>query len=437
MNKKIYEDMQNLYKQKGDDLTQKNDVKYIGTMVYDESTPTGIVKTAHDVYVISFKDTDGNVTETYFNENGKCLAGRSKDGVLHPVSDFLEYDSSFLKQLNTLGNNQGLTIEDYERNIDEISKKTNIPKEQIKSTSEIDLDQEVENEEDENKITLNSDENKEEDKEQIEENEKKLDKIDSKEEIDMDKLIDDRYSLADIMGAKPGSKLIAVFSDTIKDNNNSTKFSFIIQNPDGSLSPADMLEQTGGTHSDKTVYETNRDGSKVEEVDVTSSYKIDSPIRKNCILNVRYGSMGYIEANYGEIDPTNHKSAFTQKLETDRDYYTTKEVRDEFSNKRDGERNIKNDIEEIEMHKKADCDDLTLDEADGHLETGHVHNDAIMEIKAYDPNIELVFTDNEIQERLNKMMDNNPEKSFEEVLENTACDLSEDAYHMRSREEHQ
>lgn len=436
MDKKIYESMKRIYGQKATNFNTENDIKFIGTMIYTEDTKTGQVPTMHDVFVMSFKDSEGNVTETFFNENGECLGGRGKDGKIYPSSQFAEADLSFLGQLESLSNNQNMSLEEYDNALEKVAKELGISKEDIHSMSEIELEQKVgKKEEDKDKISLEENDGQTTD-EQAEQNKEALEKIDSKEEINMDKLIDDRHSLADVLGVGAGCKLIAVYSDSIADNKNTTRFSFVIQNPDGTLSPADMLEQTGGKDSDKTVYETNRDGSAVSKVNVKSSFKIDSPLVKNGILNIRYGSMGYIEADYGEMDPTDHNYAFTQKLETDRDYYTTKEVREEFSNREDGSHNIEENLDEIKMHEEAGCDNLTLKEADGDLETGHFHDSAIEDIKAYDPNIEEIFTDREIEDRLHTMMDNHPEESFDKVLNDTARDLSEDASHIRTRGEH-
>ena len=437
MDRKIYETMQKIYNQKSNDYSNTNDVKFIGTMIYNEETPTGRVPTIHDIFVMTFRDKSGNITETFFSDTGKCIGGRGKDGKIYPSAEFAEADLSFLGQLERLSNNQGITFDELDKDLEKLAKELGISKYDIKDMPKIELDQkigEMNKEQEQDKISLQEEDNGFS-QEQVKQNEDALDRIDSKEEIDMNKLIDDRHSLADVLDVQAGSKLIAVYSDKIVNNTNSTRFSFVIQKPDGTLAPADMLEQTGGTDSDKTVYETNRDGSNISKVNVKSSFKINSPLIKNGILNIRYGSMGYVEVNYGEMDPTDHKYAFTQKLETDRDYYTTKEVRDEFAGREDGVHNIEENLDEIKMHEKAGCNDLTLEEADGHMETGNFHDSAIVEIKAYDPNIEEIFTDREIEERLHSMMENHPDESFDKVLNDTARDLSEDASHMRTRGE--
>ena len=141
--------------------------------------------------------------------------------------------------------------------------------------------------------------------------------------------------------------------------------------------------------------------------------------------------MGYIELDYGQIDKTSGKDAFTQKLETSRDQYrNTHEVRREFSESR-GEYNISENLDEIKSHEEHGCEDLTLAESDGDIRTGHNHDVILTEIKSYDPNIADVFTDREIEERIHKISEDNPEKSFEDVLSQTKRDLSEDASHIR------
>lgn len=83
------------------------------------------------------------------------------------------------------------------------------------------------------------------------------------------------------------------------------------------------------------------------------------------------------------------KDAFVQELETDHTRYTTREVREEFSAKK-GVNNVERKMDE----------------------------------------------DEEISERLHKMIDNHPDESFEEVIVRTQKDLSEDASRMRNPNTH-
>lgn len=134
---------------------------------------------------------------------------------------------------------------------------------------------------------------------------------------------------------------------------------------------------------------------------------------------------------YGQIDKTANREAFTQELETDHTYYTTREVREAFSQKK-GTDNIPEIKDEIERHEEYGCNDLSLDEADGDLSTGHIHEKAIAEVKSYDSNIADVFTDEEISGRIQKFAEDYPDDSFEEVVDRAKKDLSDDASHMRA-----
>ena len=458
MDSKILEEMQMIYDQKGNDQNTKKDISFIGTMVYTEESSDGKIPTIHDVFLMTFKDETGNTNKVFFNEDGKCLGGIGKDGQILPSSEFIEYDSDFLAQLEYLNQNDEITLESYENYLEKIAKEFGIDKENLRSFSEFDLDQEIEikqqeedkgknkKEEDKDKISLKTD-NEQPPEIQEEKNKEALENIDSKREINMDKLIDDRHSLADVLGLPSGCKLIAVYSDAIAGNKNTTTFSFIIQNPDGTLQPADMLEQTGGKDSDKTVYETNRDGSSVNLVNVKSSFKINSPIIENGILNVRYDQMEGIKVNFGQMSKTDPNKSFTQELKPD--YFdATKKVKNVMGNREDGIHGPDNRIREAQEHTDAGCDRLTLDEADGKEETGHKHDEsgeveqntidrAIENIKNRDSSIEDVFTDREIEKRFHHMRDKHPDESFDQVIEDTARDLSEDASHLKSRGEHQ
>jgi len=230
---------------------------------------------------------DGGVVQKFYDGDQNFIAALDKDGRVYPSAAFANEDLSFLGQLESLSN--GPSLNELDQKLDVLSKELGISKTDILSMSESDLDKAV-GEKGDAQISLDDD--KEESKKQ---NKDALDNISSKQETDLNNKIDDKHTLGDILGVPAGSKLIAVYSSAIQGNKNTTRFSFIIQNPDGTLEPADMLNQVGGKDSDKKIHETNRDGSEVEEIRVQSSYAIDSPIVPNAILTARVGSMGYIE----------------------------------------------------------------------------------------------------------------------------------------------
>lgn len=427
MDKNLYETMQEILEEKKTDFTK--DIEFLGSITSDENTTTGKVGVTRDIFMLIDEMTDGTVVKKFYDNDKNFIAGCDKDGRIYPGAELASSDLSFLGQLENLSKGNGISLDEMDKHLEKIAKAIGISKKDNLSMSEVELDKKVQEKADP-QIALDDDNPEKTREGHDKSNENALNNISSKQEIKLDNKIDDRHTLGDILGVPTGSKLIAVYSDSIANNKNTTKFSFIIQNADGSLEPADMLEQVGGKESDKSVYETNRDGSSVDKQSVKSSYAINSPIVKNGILTARIGSMGYIELGYGQIDRTSNRDAFTQSLETEHTRYTTYEVRREFSSK-NGIDNIPENMDEIRSHEEAGCNDLSLEEADGNRNTGHVHSDnTIEEIKAYDSDIGEVFTDREIAERFQKMLDEYPNDSLHEVVERTQRDLAEDASRM-------
>lgn len=433
MDKDLYNIMQNLMKEKSSENT--NDIMYLGTIYIDEDTPTGNVKIAKDIIAMFDTTPDGNVITKYYDENQNFIAGRGINGELFPSESYKNDDLGFLSEINSLDINEGISLTELDNELNEISSLLGISKDEILTMSKIELDQIIKRKED-NSVDLSDnilpgldDEEKEK------QNEIALENIDSKQEIDLSKKIDDKYTLAEVLGLPTGSKLIVVYSDKIKNNTNSTRFSCIIQGTDGTLENADMLNQVGGKNSDKNIYETNRDGSKVDNKVVQSSYAINSPLIKNGILTFRIGQMGNIEVGYGQMDKTAHNDAFTQRLETREMYPVTNKVRNEFS-KNKGTDNISDKMDEIKEHEKNGCSNLSLEEADGDQNTGHIHSDDIVErILSDDENgrtINEVFTPNEIKERFQTIQEKYPNNSIDKNVEIARNELLEDAEHFRN-----
>lgn len=371
MDKNLYQIMQEILEEKKTDFTK--DIEFLGSITSEEIQASGKVGVTRDIFMLIDEMPDGTVVKKFYDNDKNFIAGCDKDGKIYPGAEFSSSDLSFLGQLENLTQVQGISLTEMDEHLERVAKAIGVSKKDVLSMSEIDLEQKVK-EKESPQLSLSEDDEEKSREEQTKSNKDALDNISSKQEVKLDNKIDNRHTLGDVLGVPAGSKLIAVYSNSIADNKNTTKFSFIIQHPDGSLEPADMLEQVGGKESDKSVYETNRDGSAVEKQSVKSSYSINSPIVKNGILTARIGSMGYIELGYGQIDRTSNKDAFTQKLETEHTRYTTYEVREEFSSK-NGIDNIPENMDEIRTHEKAGCKNLTLEEADGNRRTGHVHGE--------------------------------------------------------------
>ena len=453
MDKDLYQIMKKIREKE-----EENAKKY-GKFKVDDVVHKGKIKTIEEVNgvntevekdifeVIEIMLEDGSIVKNYYDENINCIAGRDKDGQMYPSKNPIAKDIDLNKKIEDLAKAPGLSLNEVDKQIEAIAKELGMEKEHILAVSQYDLDQKIENrEEKDEKLKIEDEEKKEEkdEEEVVEKNEKALDKINAKQEINLDKKVDDIHTLGQILGVESGSKLIAVYSNAIENNENTTRFSFIIKKSDGTIEMADMLNQAGGRDSNKNIYEINRDGSKVEEKSVQSSYTIDSPVTKNGLLTARVGDAGRIEISYGEMDRAQHKDALTHELKTDHTKDVTYEVREEFSYKK-GTENIKEDIKELKETEEYGIKNKTLEDADGEVETGVLDNienmneedmkNLIEKIKEENTDIGEVFTDREIENYLRKRAEENgQEESFEETIENTVEDLKEDASHFKARE---
>ena len=368
-------------------ISDHGDKKYLCT-IYPEGNRELNVYTLIDV------DLDSNPIIKFYDQNNSFLGIRDEEGRAIPTMRYSNENLGFLHEINYIYEKVGPSLEELDRKLEEAAKILGVSKSAVLSMSYLELDQTIEmknsfktkkTEDDKIKITPDEYDDDEEEQKQEQEQNKDIFNNNAMEEIDLNTKIDDRYTLADVLGVDPNARLIVVASNQIEDNVNTTRFSFLIEEADGTLRYADMLNQIGGKDSDKTVYETNNTGSQVINKNVESSFGFDSELVENGILTVRMGQMGTIEVGYGQMDKTSHKEAFTQRLETDELYPTTAKVREEFS-KTKGEYNITKKIDEIKEHEKHGCN-MTIEDADGNLYTGHNYiEDAVRLIKE-DPEV--------------------------------------------------
>ena len=431
-------------------LLEENPVTYKGKIKTIEVVNGVDTEIEKDIFeVIEIMSEDGSIVKNYYDEKINCVAGCDKDGKMYPSKNSIAKDVNIDKKIEEIAKNPGISETDIEKEIETIAKFLGIEKEEILTLSKYDLDKKLEGKEEKNEKLKIKDDEKEKDEneeETTEKNEQILNNINSKQEIDLDKKVDDIHTLGQILGVEAGSKLIAVYSNSIENSENTTRFSFIIKKSDGTFEMADMLNQAGGRDSNKNIYEVNRDGSKVEEKSVQSSYTINSPLTKNGLLTARIGAAGYIEISYGEMDRTQHKDALTHELKTDHTKDVTYEVRQEFSYKK-GTENIKDDIKELKEHEEVGHGDATLENADGDPTTGHKHlknnehsayepKEAIEEIRKYEgPNSDNMyeFNDEELEERLISLSEKYPNENLEQLIKRTQEDIAAEYLHKHEK----
>lgn len=428
MERNLYQIMQELKESTQTD----GDVKYLGSISIDEEMQGTNVTIIKDIFAVTVYTPDGDTVVKYYDKSKTFLGAKNVDGKLYPSINYAKEDIDFLNEINELDETQAVSLNELEEELEKVSKALGISKKTIRQMSEAELDKAIKEKDsidisDEDDLGLSPEQEEEKNKDALE-------NIKGKQEIDLNMKIDDKYTLADVLGVAHGSKLIAVASHKINNNTNSTRFSCLIKSPDGEISIPENLKQVGGTHSDKNVYETNRDGSKVSKEEVQSTFAIDSPIVKNSVVTIRYGQMGYLEVGYGQMDKTSHRDVISENLETSRTYPVTREVRNEFS-KSKGEYNATNKIDEIKEHEDLGCDNLTLDEADGNPNTGHTHSEEAAEMILSDEKVgkEIgdVFTYNEVKSRFETMKAKYPSMEYDELVEVTKAELLTDAEYMQ------
>ncbi|MCI8397585.1 MAG: hypothetical protein HFJ52_08325 [Clostridia bacterium] len=383
---------------------------------------------------------NGDVLLKFYDENQSLIAARGADGEIYPSEAFINEDLSFLNEIDDFSIDESLSLEELDQELEEVARVLGVSKSDVLSMSQVELDAVI-GEKDVDSLSLEDNKklSKEEQSNRNDRNAEALQNMNTRQEINLDKKIDNKLTLAEVLGVPAGSVLCVVDTDKIQDSENTTRYSCVIKAPDGSVQMADMLKQVGGKHSSKDVYETNRDGSKVEKQVIQSSFEIDSPLVKNGIINIRKGQMGVTEVSYGQMDRTSHNDVFAQKLETRETYPVTREVRNEFSGYK-GIDNVSNKMDEIKEHENHGCKNMSLREADGNPDTGHIHGlsenaaEIILADEHVGEKIDSIYTSNEVAERFERMCEKYPDKNFDEVIELTKNELSEEADHMHGME---
>lgn len=380
-------------------------------------------------------EDDGTPFIKYYDENQTLIAVRGTDGELYPSQEFMFDDLAFLSEMDESLEQEGVSFKDLDEKLEKLAKHLGIDKSDILSMSETDLDTVIADKEDSLFISGEEDSNLSQD-EKRQKNDAVLENIRGKQEIELDNKVDNKYTLAQILNVPSGSTLIVANSNEIQGNNASTRFSCVIKTPDGELLPADMLNQVGGTHSDKNVHEVNRQG-KVVKQNVLSSFEIDSPVMENAVITIRRGQMGTTKVAYGLTDPTSHRDVFAQDLETSETYPVSARVRNEFSHAH-GVYNVTDKMDEIEKHIAHGERELSLAEADGRPETGHIHGEEAAEIILADDdfvkNTDDLYSSKDVAERYESIMEKHPDLDRDELIDLTKEELELDAEHMHGHE---
>ena len=360
------------------------DIVFLGSIDYQENIDGVSYDAKKDIFMI-IEEKDGVTSFHYYDEKQKAIAIDFEDDGrdIMAIGDFfkerdVDFTKSILDDISNLDIENSISLNEIESNLEKYAKSLGVSKEQILSAATIDLNKVPEKKFKKDKIHLDNSEDKEISKE---ENKNALDHISTKSEVDLDEKVTGKQTLGQILGVPAGGKLIALYSEHIANNENTAEFSFLLQKTDGTLEPADMLDQVDGNQPDKKIASVNRDGSEIKNQQVNSLFSIDSTGDTHDMLSIRRGNMGILELSYVQMDPTDNTQGMSIPLETDNIQPITSQVRNEMNTTK-GIYNVSENLDEYNVHQDIGCDNITLEEIDGDPNTGHQHleeNDSIID----------------------------------------------------------
>ena len=403
------------------------DVKYLGQIEQNVEVDGKEEKVLKDIYLLieQQKDKDGNLIqiEKYYNEDLEFLAGNNLTDGYGLMLDPKHMDQrDLLEQLQNLDKEGLLDLNEMDQErLEQIANVLGIEKDDIKKVASMNKNQLEEAEEQlENEENLDS-KKIDEGKERKEFSKNEIEKISTKNEIKINQKVTDKDTMASVLGVqdKGYQKIAIIYSDKLKWNSNTTRFSFVGIKEDGSAEKIESLEQGYGNTPSKTIYCLNRDGSQLEEKKASSIFKIKG--KKEAQLAVEIGAMGTIEPKFVRTPAQDNQKAISVPIETSQIKPTTREVR-ELMNERRNVR-VSEEIEKIEKHKEHGCDveNLKLQDYDDNLNNNtHTHLED-EELEKYanealnDEDIENVFTKREVKEMIEKYLENG--KQIDEAID--------------------
>lgn len=461
MENSIYKQMSELQ-----EIRDSNDVAFLGAIQIDEidTATKKQVKNTYDIFV-SLEDGPYGPIFKFYNKDKESIAVNLNDGRgTLPTSKFVDkLPPESLKELDEFSYLPENSLNKVNYDLEQVEKALGIPKEKIRAMSEVSGEKEktAENQKDDDKIHLKDEKEdgnlQEANKEKTPEEEKKLQALE-KQQTSLSQKVDDRHTLGELLGVPGSGTLVAVYSDSIENGSdkNSTKFSFLIKDKDGNYTECPNIEQVGGTTPDAQVAASSYDGSDVQTSQVNSLYRIKSSSNIEYMLTAKIASQGTIDLGIGQRDRTQgvnsqNLTTVTTPLKTTSTYYTTTDTREAINDTRDGNKQATRRAEEGQTHIDANCEHSSKDEFDGDRNTGHAHDEEENEIpeeqmltdrqldeiaqKILDenPEIDRVFTQNEVKERFLKNYKDSNNKKPEEIAENTAIEMEQDASHIPTR----
>lgn len=403
-------------------------IKYLGKISWNQNKD---VETEKGIYLVieQLEDKEGNIIEVerYYTEEGELLGGNNNSDQFDYVllSEKLADNVELATKLQKLDKEGIVDLEKVEKeNVERISEVLEMNEEEIEEIAEIDINKSVKNKEGKSL------------------NENDIAKKGAKTYIDTNEKVTDRETIASLLRVedKGYKKIAIVYSNKLQENDNTTRFSFVGIKSDGTVEKIDTLQQRYGKNPTKNVTSINRDGTEIEEKQVQSIYQIKGEDENQ--LGVRIGPAGTIETSLIRTPRQDNQEALSIPIETTSTLNKTTKEPMKLMN-RQKNYSVKEEIERVEEHKEANCEEkLTIKDIDDdptnntheHVDEEYIQHcvDEIMQ----DDLIEEVFTRREVEERVKKGIESKEqEKTVSQSIEDTKLDLQEDAVHLKTHEQ--
>lgn len=354
--------------------------------------------------------------ERYYTEDGEFLGGNNNSDQY----DFILLNEKYMNNKDILEKLQSLDKEGIldlnkieQERMEEVAKELEITDKELEKMSEIDSEKEIE-------------------------------KISTKSEIYTNQKVTDKETMASILNVqdKGYKKIAIIYSDKMKDDGNTTRFSFVGIKEDGTAEKIDTIEQAYGKNPNKEINSVNRDGSKVGQEQVNSIYRIKG--REETQIAVDIGAMGTIEPSLVRTPAQDNEEAISIPIETYNIRPTTRETRELMNEQRNPR--VKEEIQRAKAHQKLRCEDISLKDIDDNPNNNtHKHIEGIDEmyirscVKEILKNetIASVYGKDDVRKQIIEEMKNKEYISKEELVEEVSNKMEETAEKEPMIQEHE
>ena len=357
-----------------------------------------------------------------------------KDGTLAQIERYYTEDGEFLGGDNSIDEYDFLTLDEkYMNNKDMLEKLQSIDKDGILNLNKIEQER-IEEVAKESGIIA-----KELEKMSEIDSKKEIEKISTKSEIDTNRKVTDKETMASILNVqdKGYKKIAIIYSDKMQDNGNTTRFSFVGIKEDGTAEKIDTIEQAYGRNPSKEINSVNRDGSKVEQEQVNSIYRIKG--KKETQIAVDIGAMGTIEPSLVRTPAQDNEEAISIPIETHNVRPTTRETRELMNEQRNPR--VKEEIQRAKENQELRCDDISLKDIDDnpnnntheHIEISEEYLDKCATKILENDEVSSIYNRNDVINRLKE----NIEKSREDIQTEELLEQVENQMEEEAKDEHQ